>query len=696
MVVGCSKLPVPDALMHPVDRVPSPSPSASTASDSGAGAGSAVDGRGSRGSPRGSGEDAYPRDYAFEHLERKSNRLVGTVAHKLSHAAGGSIAYHTVAGGFNLKKGPASGRAFGNWPFNITEALFTGEGGGTRKARYLNMMMNGHVMSTDFSGQCSAEMAIKMQEVAFQTGGVALPHCTSFYRTSDTSKLCQKVIKACSHPYHGPHHLFDSVSDCLPDEVGQEIENLRPAVDKNNVPIDPQYAAQRHGKMKALLRHVGPHIFQSGRWAKCLIHNKVCRFDMPMPARPCNMEQRPLMSVMAGPICLPWTSFGPKNGPAHPANESYLVWGEHIKHAGYDLASLENSEYFPVRSLSEHMSDTHLTISMALCPTLMGWPLRRHRTLATCINLRSLIWLGPIDKESISDDFMKFFGRHVQVEADVFAHLDSIQNHDDNVRSLAGSRGKYGDKVTTWDTLPPDAKHRLLAYQDMIGQHTGLAGTCVGDLSQNPAKRKRIGPWLPAFARTTIACSFTAGGPPEFPYLFTPREVAFAHGWPSLQRVDGELSPFHFLYPSIFDELTRAESTSLLGNSMSLPVIAAWWCYIVSNCMPRHHVGAWMPVREAQLCSLLRQRWAEVEQDGEESAETESCDHDDEYFAANILVADNNEGLEDLEDEAQHGATRRDLVDTDIGEASGPRDGDSASGESPGGIKSEFSVEADQ
>lgn len=237
---------------------------------------------------------------------------------------------------------------------------------------------------------------------------------------------------------------------------------------------------------------------------------------------------------------------------------------------------------------------------------------------ATAINLERLVWLGPSPQEpqSISDDFLGLFGARVCAEADIFAHVDTAESMQKYHRSLANLRGIFSGSHSTLDLLPPDAQRRLQGYMDLVEDSRGLGGSCVADLSQNPAKRPRIGPWFGACTRSSMFISLTAGASDSSasaaagPYLFSPAEISFANGWPSIPVHGPNSAPSVFTdtYPEVLKGLGARQLAALCGNGMHLHTISAWLMYVKSHCVTRKSLLMWNPMDEERLASSVDER----------------------------------------------------------------------------------------
>ena len=534
---------------------------------------------------------------------RKSCRVPDSFAHRLSYVSGGSINYHSMAASLGLPPGPRSPAGFSAWPDVVCQNLFSGGlGGRVRRHRFQNMMKNKHVLHTDFSGQGCVEQGLRMMEVACRRNHVRLLlPCLIQYRACDNDRVCHSVLVQ-----SGALHVFGDVLERVPAAHRDTIRALRLKPDEMGNPTDAAHAACHRRKIKKYLKVHGPYIFGPNKAVgDCKIHpGKACPVNAPVEDLP--SAESPVRTLVAGTMCTPWSAFGSRSGAAHPANHSHYVWAEDAKQSDFHLVTLENSEYFPVDEFRAHMQPNYLTVHTAICPSLLGWPIRRMRMFATSINLKHLVWLGPIGDKEIVDDFWSLFRAHVEVEADVFSFVDSDANRRAALQALAASRGIFGGYQQSRDVFPPDAKRRLDSYYAQRSQNEGLGGCCVADISQNPAKRTRLGPWFPSFARGTVSCSLIAVPKDDelFPYMFTRREVALAHGWLAIKNTaDGDALPYSETMPSVFETISPQQYSLLIGNGMHLHTMTAWLCYVVSHCVPRYSLESWSPVLEARLFS---------------------------------------------------------------------------------------------
>jgi hypothetical protein len=112
------------------------------------------------------------------------------------------------------------------------------------------------------------------------------------------------------------------------------------------------------------------------------------------------------------------------------------------------------------------------------------------------------------------------------------------------------------------------------------GKKVGLGGALSVDLSQSP-QRLRVGPWLQTIARSTVHCSVSKM------HLYTPSEVDFAMGWPSIVDEHNKTFASRLKLGEALAGTSFAVRRSFSGNGMMLPQVMAWTLYVMSHCARR-------------------------------------------------------------------------------------------------------------
>ena len=511
---------------------------------------------------------------------------------------GGSLDYHTAVARAGVRIGPSTPLEFAQWPDDVVQRLFSDDmaHGPARRGRYEALVQQGHILHTDFSGQGCVEMCLQMAEVAAREAGMTLPsQLLSLHRACDSHPLCQKILKSFK-----PLHLFCDVADRVAGGHRDSLRAMRPELTAKGNPKDHEDACTKYNKMKGFLAQQGAAIFGPGKVSQgCLMHpGMACLVAAPESSSP----HVPLRTSVAGTMCTPWTKLGKGTGSGHPANESHHIWTEDAKRSDMDMVTLENSEFFPFNVWQDHMCPEWMTVHICVCPSMLGWPCRRMRMYATAINLKRMVWLGPVDPKQVMTDFLKLFARTVNEEADAFAFLDTEARREDLHHAMVLARGVHSGNVAVMNAMSPDTRVRLFDYEKMQEKAVGLGGSCVADLSQT-ASRGRLGPWFGAFARSSRFCSLTAipKGSDNYPYVFTPAEVAFVNGWPSIGSVKGTEMPFTKCMPEALQNLSMRDCASVMGNGMHLHTMCAWLLYVQAHCVRRETLQSWWPLKEHSL-----------------------------------------------------------------------------------------------
>ena len=112
----------------------------------------------------------------------------------------------------------------------------------------------------------------------------------------------------------------------------------------------------------------------------------------------------------------------------------------------------------------------------------------RTRWFLTSINLKTLVWLGPLTFEDIRADFLRMFGSVVVLDADSYI-CDTEENIRLHREHVARNRGIFGDvsKAPLEDFFTPCSQEHLAAMRDKQEsmQKKSLSSAFVGDISQS-------------------------------------------------------------------------------------------------------------------------------------------------------------------------------------------------------------------
>jgi hypothetical protein len=230
------------------------------------------------------------------------------------------------------------------------------------------------------------------------------------------------------------------------------------------------------------------------------------------------------------------------------------------------------------------------------------------------------VWAGPQD---VAAEFQQIFARKVVASGAVFI-LDSEENHRAVWCDFGKQRGRYIkddaaiDSLCLRDLLCNSGRKRYDDYNAafLAGDGVGLDGTFICDLSQDVDFSPKCGSTFCTTTRSSFWFNFQTN------HLFTPAEIRFAHGWPSIANhsicVEGP----------VFQECTRSQLRKLAGNGMHLAAMGAFIAYCLSQLRRRDELQG-SPSVMTKLTSQAPDGSASQESGEEDEAkeqDEEACD----------------------------------------------------------------------
>jgi hypothetical protein len=473
-------------------------------------------------------------------------------------------------------------------------AHIAGKRGWIRRHRMRELLRHSHVIHHDYAGRLSVETSLAMTGVSMQEDfDEPLPDpWVCFFAACDNNKSCQKLILAMP-PKLRPCHLFKSLLEKLPDAEVQKIEGMRP--DENASKEDQRVAYET--MRQYLEKHAHKLFKRAKRSPTCLIHKgRQCPLNWEDPPPDPQGPYRALTSNWAGTTCTGWTPLGELRKDCDKAMEAFRLWTVGQSSLGLDFVFIENSECFE-KSLFG-LGSKYRIVGLKLSPHLMGYPLLRMRFYGCGINQDSIVWVGPTDDDGCEKEFMEIFGAITALEADVFVNADDPMSRRLFISQLAKNRGfKVGgdqvDDLSIEKLMAPGTLQRYKDYQEVqaSGNNTAMGGCFVADISQH-ASRMRCGSWLPSLTCSSVMASLSKN------HIFSPNEMDVAMGWPIVRH--GQMVAAYDKYykrcvGGKYDGLTLGCRQRLVGNSMHLAVVSAFWLYIMSNCLRRESLERYIP-----------------------------------------------------------------------------------------------------
>ena len=185
-------------------------------------------------------------------------------------------------------------------------------------------------------------------------------------------------------------------------------------------------------------------------------------------------------------------------------------------------------------------------------------------------------------------DIKEFCGHGSDVEEEIkkvrMAYAQRRGDH--NLEDLLES--KPMDVANEW-LFNRSGKQHCGVLHDLMraGKKTYKTNGVAADISQNPAKRHRAGPLLPAMMKSSQMIVLNSDGiegvePPKN-HILTCDDLSLIHGWPTKRaapRYQGLLN-----YDLSKSDL--AVQQRILGDGMSVHCVEMWYLFIFSHCARR-------------------------------------------------------------------------------------------------------------
>ena len=500
----------------------------------------------------------------------------------------GGVEYHQFATA--LPPGFPDIRAYGQWSRWLAQKLFSPAEGdepdshNVRLSRTKNNLEHGFVTHCDFAGYRGLEHGLAQMEVEMTRYGLQ-PGWLQQWRATEISRNCLSLMVNSKRP---PEHTFPGLISLLSPRDAETIKSMRPPKGSSDAKMKKCYE-----HMQAWMKH-NPQAFSHRRCGeKCLNHpgrNCAVTFNAKDPEAPWTDTpgQRPLVVNSSSPMCTPWTIFGKRKGLSHEAMESWHLYMADTCGArddsSYDLNFMENGPETPVDFWVANLSRKKAPKYVVRGPDDLGFCASRCRLAGCTVNEEELFWTGPSGL-NMTQDFLRFFHSRVVIEADIFATQDSESNTHKYYEQLSKIRKTtYTPGMDPRELLAEHGKQNINRALDMTmtGKKCGVLGTAICDSSQNVGKwkcRTRISPWMPTLMRSSEMVQIRKGFE-ECLHVFTPGELAFSQGWPTLKA-----SPKKLRDTMMFDlgSLNPNQARIMYGNGIHLAMITALHFYILSH-----------------------------------------------------------------------------------------------------------------
>ena len=306
----------------------------------------------------------------------------------------------------------------------------------------------------------------------------------------------------------------------------------------------------------------------------CLIHDEDCLVQVAVKEED---DSSCLRLSWDGTTCIGWFSVGEGARYSHQSEMVHATWmAQRIRLSELALEDgffQECTRMYPAAvKLEEPLRAWFRVVFIKTCPTTLGFPSKRVRSLSFSMANNSLQWIGPETQEEIQADFDATFAREMVLDGDVFlaapkASVVAVYKElmekrkvfvaDDSEFTVTG-------RSILSSFLPPGHLSRINEYEALYRKKHGFApSSFIMDLETNPqTPGDSSGSSFPS--QLTHGQYFSFGRR----RLVLSTEHLFANGWNARVDVDSRykspLSPFfaNFRAPSETPQWKWDESTN--------------------------------------------------------------------------------------------------------------------------------------
>jgi len=511
--------------------------------------------------------------------------------------------------------------------------------------RCAELLSKGVVMYSDYSGIDFPREAVRVFVPAF-FGIMGLP-CPSVehVRSCDWGKVQIYVLKRSSRLLGASRScVFGDMSERLPKELQEWLDAATPGPKSTSDVVSlSNQAIEEH------MTRIASWAFPRCSTSYCYVHERRCpsypasaygdthsAFFLELPneqplkkalrrndsdasasSRNCVYEtwwaerrvapvaedgspERPLMASIAGLTCTDWTSLGKQMRRAGSSDRYHSTYIEErralAKQNLEDIFITECAERYSAEVMQrEKLADTHHVVIVRFGPQEMGFPIRRRRTFTSGLNRETLVWIGPTDPGDVQREFDELFTRTVELTGDAFFVADEadvlswVRDRSAKRKSTLPPDWKTANMSTYFHMLvPPGGVRRKAVYDHLRKSEGSLTGAFLCDIEQNSHMGSVPGPIVPALNTHSDIFSY------ESNRFATRVDYLAMLGIDSHVKVCGRrgVSPL----TDVFKKLDEADVRLLVGNGIHVPVIAAWFAYVMGNTIRREHPRVHRPL----------------------------------------------------------------------------------------------------
>ena len=154
----------------------------------------------------------------------------------------------------------------------------------------------------------------------------------------------------------------------------------------------------------------------------------------------------PWRVACAGNSCVGWSSMGKQERCGHSSQRALYTWAQERVAHGEDLVFEECTARFATEELDKCCGEHYERISIKVCPSSLGWPMKRMRSFSVLLRRSTTIWCGP-EPAAVEQHFLDLFACSTTLDADAFF---ASRDEDDELE-LAATLGRPRQKYVTLD-----------------------------------------------------------------------------------------------------------------------------------------------------------------------------------------------------------------------------------------------------
>ncbi|CAK0867161.1 unnamed protein product [Prorocentrum cordatum] len=477
--------------------------------------------------------------------------------------------------GVNKFTGPREFNDFGDWPRKLIAAIFKPTGASrasgansldkeyrARADRFVNLHAHGHVVHSYYSGMLTEVAALRaVGSIMHQSDLLPRPsEWLVVWNGCDNNPTSQQVAL---QSWRRPLHYWSSLQHLVPAAPRKVIKSMRPRKD-----ADVEVRAKAFHNMRCHIDRNKSKWFCRDSMVERLIHGTQCflAWEKDDP----NDPHRPLTAVFGGFSCQPFCPAGGHLKEAHDASEPYSIFESMNNQIQTDFIHLENS----------HLFDENVAIK----DFGKGRWIRFARIFISGGLAATAASLLPENPTEVKNMFLKIFGGVPGADVGDLIGKDAPEKiYAARVNFKQSSRTMIDDDIM--HHLTGTNKFRMQQCMKLVAtERRGSKKSeamCV-DLSQNPRKRFVAMPYFPSAGcnHEFIAISNKAD---KKCHVFTHSELNHARGWPSTETESNAAWRNDIGIAFEPEGMTINQSRRLHGNAINLPVLSAWYLFVMSH-----------------------------------------------------------------------------------------------------------------